>query len=489
MNGNTATFDPTSSLAASTSYTATITTGVKDTAGNAMTSAKTWSFTTASGADTTPPTVTSTNPSSGATGVAVTSSVTGTFSEAVQSSTVSTTTFTLKAGTTSIPGTVTMNGNTATFDPTSSLAASTSYTATITTGVKDTAGNAMTSAKTWSFTTAAAPPPPPPPSSCNDNLAISTATSTPTQNSFPATNAIDNNANTKWWSTFSVNPAITVDLGTSKTVCSVVISWADGNQRTYTFRVEVSTGGSFTPVLTTTSKGTTSPETYSFTDSSARFVKIVITQSHAGSSNSMGQISEIDVLGKATSVASTLSSSESTRLSTSSVESESGTPEEASSSATQNNEEAQDSESSPSANRAPVARNDVARTESNHPVLVKILNNDNDPDRDILEITSVASPEIGGSVKVNENGTITFSPATDFVGIDTFSYDISDGKGKSDNGKVTVIVKELVDDDDKPKQTDLNTEDTKDQQPIREDNTSLEPEIQNEPNIQLNNND
>ena len=106
--------------------------------------------------DITPPTVTSTNPSSGATGVAVSSSVTGTFSEAVQSSTVSTTTFTLKAGTTSIPGTVTLNGNTATFDPTSSLAASTSYTATITTGVKDTAGNAMTSAKTWSFTTASA---------------------------------------------------------------------------------------------------------------------------------------------------------------------------------------------------------------------------------------------------------------------------------------------------------------------------------------------
>ena len=155
-NGNLATFDPTSTLAASTSYTATITTGVKDSAGNPMTSAKIWSFTTAAASDTTPPTVASTIPASGATGVTATSSITATFSEAVQPATVTTSTYTLKnsAGT-SIAGTVTLtNGNLATFDPTSTLAASTSYTATITTGVKDSAGNPMTSAKIWSFTTA-----------------------------------------------------------------------------------------------------------------------------------------------------------------------------------------------------------------------------------------------------------------------------------------------------------------------------------------------
>jgi mannuronan 5-epimerase len=104
----------------------------------------------------TPPTVTSTTPVHGATGVAVTSYVTGTFSEVVQASTVIPSTFILKnsAGS-NIAGAVKLSGDgrTGIFDPTSSLAPSNSYTATVTTGVKDLAGNAMTSAKVWRFTT------------------------------------------------------------------------------------------------------------------------------------------------------------------------------------------------------------------------------------------------------------------------------------------------------------------------------------------------
>ena len=173
-DAKTATLKPSSSLAASTSYTATISTGVKDLAGNAMSTAKSWSFTTAAAADTTAPTVVSTNPANGATGVANTASITGTFSEAVQSSTVSTSTFTLKnsAGT-SISGTVSLSADakTATFKSSSSLAASASYTAAITTGVKDLAGNAMTTATSWSFTTAAAASDTTPPTVVNTNPA------------------------------------------------------------------------------------------------------------------------------------------------------------------------------------------------------------------------------------------------------------------------------------------------------------------------------
>ena len=101
----------------------------------------------------------------GAKGVAVTSLVTARFNETLLGSTISTTTFKVQAGTTSIPGNVTLSddGKTAMFDPTSLLTASISYTATITTGVKDLAGNPMVTAKTWTFTTAAPSPPTPPP--------------------------------------------------------------------------------------------------------------------------------------------------------------------------------------------------------------------------------------------------------------------------------------------------------------------------------------
>ena len=155
--GTTATFNPTSNLAASTVYTATITTGVKDLAGNALAVARTWSFTTGIAPDTTAPTVSSTVPANAATGVAISGNIAAIFSEAMDPLTITTANFTLQQGTTAVSGAVTYAGTTATFNPTSNLAASTVYTATITTGVKDLAGNALAVAKTWSFTTGTAP--------------------------------------------------------------------------------------------------------------------------------------------------------------------------------------------------------------------------------------------------------------------------------------------------------------------------------------------
>jgi hypothetical protein len=103
--------------------------------------------------------VTARTPAIGATGVAVGTNVTATFSEAVTG--VSGTTFTLEGpGTTAVPATVTYAAGTATLDPSASLAADTTYTARLTSGITDTATptpNALV-ALSWSFTTAAAPP-------------------------------------------------------------------------------------------------------------------------------------------------------------------------------------------------------------------------------------------------------------------------------------------------------------------------------------------
>jgi methionine-rich copper-binding protein CopC len=150
-----ATFTPTSPLANNTNYTATITTDAKDIAGNALAANTVWAFTTIP--DTTPPVVASTTPADNATNVAISAVVTATFSEAMDGTTISGTTFTLKttSGGVAVAGTVSYDAGTktATFAPSASLATNTVYTATVTTGVKDTAGNAMTANKVWAFTT------------------------------------------------------------------------------------------------------------------------------------------------------------------------------------------------------------------------------------------------------------------------------------------------------------------------------------------------
>jgi hypothetical protein len=191
-SGFTATFKSTVNLAASTTYTATITTGAKDLAGNALASNYTWTFTTGAVPDTTPPTVSSTVPANAATGVTINSAMTATFSEAMDVLTITNTTFTLKQGATPIPGGVTYVDFTGTFRPDANLAPNTTYTATITTGAKDLAGNALASNYVWSFTTGAAPDTTPP-----------TVSST-----IPANGATDVNINTAITATFSeaMNP-------------------------------------------------------------------------------------------------------------------------------------------------------------------------------------------------------------------------------------------------------------------------------------------
>lgn len=162
-HGSIATFTPMANLASSATYTATITTGVKDLAGNAMVSPYTWSFTTGTVTDTTPPTIGSTSPVRGATGVAINSAITVTFSEMIDVSSITTASFMVSDNNGSIMGVITYDGTVAKFTPLNNLSYSTTYTATITTGVKDLAGNTLVSPYTWSFTTISTPEVPPPP--------------------------------------------------------------------------------------------------------------------------------------------------------------------------------------------------------------------------------------------------------------------------------------------------------------------------------------
>src|SRR5439155_1707074 len=178
--GVTPTFNPLSALAPNTTYTATITTGARDLAGNALASDFVWSFTTGANPNTTAPAVSFTVPpltvnfagatatfapafatanvgivANAGTGVPISGNVAATFSEAMDPLTITTATFLLQQGTTPVVGTVSYAGVTATFTPTSVLAPLTTFTATITTGARDLAGNAPATDFSWSFTTGA----------------------------------------------------------------------------------------------------------------------------------------------------------------------------------------------------------------------------------------------------------------------------------------------------------------------------------------------
>lgn len=153
---NTAGFNFISPLVNNTNYTATISTGARDTQGTPLAANVVFSFTTIAQGDLTPPGISSVSPSGGATGVATSATVTIVFNEAIDPSTVTTSTVTLSAGG-AVAGAVAFasGSNTATFTPSSPLAQNTTYTLTVTTGVRDLAGNALASNFTVTFTTVA----------------------------------------------------------------------------------------------------------------------------------------------------------------------------------------------------------------------------------------------------------------------------------------------------------------------------------------------
>jgi hypothetical protein len=99
------------------------------------------------------PTMVSTDPVNNLTGVSRDKAIAFTFSLAMDPSTINSSTFTLKEGSTAVSGTVTYSGMTATFTPTNLLAPGTAYTATVTTGAKSSTGKALAANVVWNFTT------------------------------------------------------------------------------------------------------------------------------------------------------------------------------------------------------------------------------------------------------------------------------------------------------------------------------------------------
>ncbi|MFL6469277.1 MAG: Ig-like domain-containing protein, partial [Nitrososphaeraceae archaeon] len=110
------------------------------------------------GTDTTPPTVSSTTPANGATGVARNIAIRIVFSEQMQASTVTWQNIAMtNAAGASIDRQVSLatDNRTCTVRPAGNLARNTRFTVTVSTGVRDLAGNSMAAVYTFSFTTIA----------------------------------------------------------------------------------------------------------------------------------------------------------------------------------------------------------------------------------------------------------------------------------------------------------------------------------------------
>ncbi len=67
--------------------------------------------------------------------------------------------------------------------------------------------------------------------------------------------------------------------------------------------------------------------------------------------------------------------------------------------------------------------------------------NDEDPDGDSLTVNALTQPT-NGSVVMNADETLSYTPAISFHGIDSFTYTVADGKGGTDTATVSVTVTE-----------------------------------------------
>jgi len=98
--------------------------------------------------------------------------------------------------------------------------------------------------------------------------------------------------------------------------------------------------------------------------------------------------------------------------------------------------------------RAPTSRDITAITTANHPLVLtldKLLARASDADAgDILTVTAAGPTSTNGpasNVVLNSGaGTITYTPASDYVGADTFTYTVSDNYGRTVTPTVTVTV-------------------------------------------------
>lgn len=101
-------------------------------------------------------------------------------------------------------------------------------------------------------------------------------------------------------------------------------------------------------------------------------------------------------------------------------------------------------------NDAPLAANDSIGLVEDGSITFNVLTNDQDVDGDRLTVSAINGNPISvnapvvlsgvGTVALNADGTLTFTPLADYFGTPSFTYLVSDGKGASATGTVNLTV-------------------------------------------------
>src|SRR5690606_6511241 len=89
-------------------------------------------------------------------------------------------------------------------------------------------------------------------------------------------------------------------------------------------------------------------------------------------------------------------------------------------------------------NDVPIVVSDMASTLEDNSVIIDVLSNDSDIDGDVLEVTSASADH--GTISINPDGNLSYTPEANFNGTDTITYEVSDGQGGTATASVSVTV-------------------------------------------------
>ncbi len=123
----------------------------------------------------------------------------------------------------------------------------------------------------------------------------------------------------------------------------------------------------------------------------------------------------------------------------------------------------------PSGNNPPIATNDATTTPINTPIDIVILANDTEPDNDNIIGPILLNSPSNGTVSINPDGSVTYTPNTGFTGTDEFEYQICDPFGLCDPAVVTIDVYDTTPGENNPPSPIDDFEVTPVNTPITED--------------------